>query len=168
MKNFFTIILLSLVFVSCSEYQTALKSDDLAVKYASAEKMYEKGKYSKAIRLFEQMASAYRGKPQAEKMFYMFAQSYYKTEQYYLSGYQFESFVGNYPRSEYVQEAAFLAAKSFSMKSPVYTLDQIDTYKAIDKLQAFIDRFPNSQYLGEANTIMQSLQDKLERKAYEV
>jgi outer membrane protein assembly factor BamD len=33
----------------------------------------------------------------------------------------------------------------------VYSLDQTDTYKAIDKLQAFIDTYPNSEYLPEAN-----------------
>jgi outer membrane protein assembly factor BamD len=41
---------------------------------------------------------AYRGKPQAEKLFYMFSQSYYKTKQYTLAGYQFESFVSGYPK----------------------------------------------------------------------
>jgi outer membrane protein assembly factor BamD len=40
------------------------------------------------------MAPVYRGKPQAEKMFYMYAQSYFKTEQYYLAANQFETFVG--------------------------------------------------------------------------
>jgi outer membrane protein assembly factor BamD len=34
-----------------------------------------------------------------------------------------------------VQEAAYLGAKSYSMLSPVYSLDQTDTFKAIDKLQ---------------------------------
>jgi outer membrane protein assembly factor BamD len=129
--------------------------------------MYDKGKYDKAIRLFEQLAPSYRGKPQAEKMFYMFAQSYYKTNQFYLAGYQFESFASSYPKSEKVQEAAFLGAKSYSKLSPVYSLDQTDTYKGIDKLQSFIDRFPNSEYLADANILVKELQEKLERKAFE-
>jgi outer membrane protein assembly factor BamD len=28
----------------------------------------------------------------------MFSQAYYKTEQYYLAGYQFESFASGYPK----------------------------------------------------------------------
>jgi outer membrane protein assembly factor BamD len=36
------------------------------------------------------------------------------------------------------------------MLSPIYSLDQTDTYKAIDKL-LFIDTYPNSEYLSEAN-----------------
>ena len=167
MNKFLSIVLLVVVLSSCSEYQKALKSEDVAVKYAAAEKMYEKGKYSKAIRLFEQMSSTFRGKPQAEKMYYMFSQSYYKTEQYRLSGYQFESFVSGYPKSEKLEEASFLAAKSYSMLSPVYSLDQGETFKAIDKLQGFIDRFPDSQYIAEANVSVKALREKIEKKVFE-
>ena len=53
------------------------------------------------------------------------------------------------------------------MLSPVYSLDQTDTSKAIEKLQAFIDTYPNSEYLGEANSIVKNLNEKLERKVFE-
>lgn len=168
MKKFLSVLLIVLVFCSCSEYQKALKTEDVAIKYNVAEKQYEKGKYNKAIRLFEMIAPAFRGKPQAEKMFYMFAQSYYKTEQYYLAGYQFESFVSSYPKSEKIEEASYLAAKSYSKLSPVYSLDQTDTNKAIGKLQGFIDTYPNSEYLAEANATLKVLTDKLEKKAFEI
>jgi outer membrane protein assembly factor BamD len=49
--------------------------------------------------------------------------------------------------NEKVQEAAYLGAK-YSMLS-VYSLDQTDTYKAIDKLQTFIDTYPNSEYVEQ-------------------
>ncbi|NHM07753.1 outer membrane protein assembly factor BamD [Flavobacterium sp. CYK-4] len=168
MNKFLYFLLVTVLLASCSPYQKALKSDDVAVKYAEAEKKYEAKKYNKAIRLFEQMAPAFRGKPQSEKMFYMFAQSYFKTEQYYLAGYQFESFVSSYPKSEKLEEAAYLEGKSYSMLSPPYSLDQIDTVKAIDKLQTFIDTYPNSVYLPEANATLKGLTDKLEKKYYEI
>lgn len=167
MKKIVSLLLFVILFSSCSEYQKALKKDDVAVKFEMGTKLYDAGNYTKAIRLFEQIAPAYRGKPQAEKLFYMFAQSYYKTKQYYLAGYQFESFVSAYPKSEKVQEAAFLGAKSYSMLSPVYSLDQTDTFKAIDKLQAFIDSYPNSEYLSEANEAVKLLSEKIEKKVYE-
>ena len=167
MKKIISLLLLVAVFSSCNEYQKALKTEDVAVKFDMATKLYDAGKYSKAIRIFEQIAPAYRGKPQAEKLFYMFAQSYYKTKQYTLSGYQFESFVSGYPKSEKLQEAAYLGAKSYSMLSPVYSLDQTDTNKALDKLQTFIDNYPNSQYLAEANSTVKVLSEKIEKKVYE-
>ena len=57
MKKFLASFALLLFLSSCSEYQNALKSEDVAVKFVSATKMYEANKYSKAIRLFEQIIS---------------------------------------------------------------------------------------------------------------
>lgn len=167
MKKIINLVLVLAFFCSCSEYQKALKSEDVGVKFEMATKLYEAGKYAKAIRIFEEIAPAYRGKPQAEKMFYMFSQSYYKSQQYYLAGYQFESFASSYPKSEKIEEAAFLGAKSYSMLSPVYSLDQTDTTKAINKLQEFIDVYPNSAYLAEANADLKKLTDKIEKKVFE-
>jgi outer membrane protein assembly factor BamD len=167
MNKFLSIVLFSILLGSCSEYQKAIKNEDVAAKFAVAKTQYDKGKYSKAIRLFEQVAPQYRGKPQAENMFYMFAQSYYKTNQFYLSGYQFESFASSYPKSEKVEECAYLGAKSYSELSPVYSIDQEDTSKAITKLQDFIDKYPTSTYLPEANTTLKTLTEKIEKKVFE-
>ena len=167
MKKIIALLVFIVFFTSCNEYQKALKSEDVAVKFAAATVQYDKGKYDKAIRLFEQIAPAYKGKPNAERLFYMFAQSYYKTKQYYLAGYQFESFAASYPKSEKLEEASFLGAKSYSMLSPVYSLDQTDTNKAIEKLQLFIDNYPESTYLASANTVMQEMKGKIEKKVFE-
>ena len=166
-KKIISLILIVAFFASCSEYQKALKTEDVAVKFEVATKLYDAGKYNDAIRLIEQIAPAYRGKPQAEKLFYMFSMSYYNTKQFYLAAYQFESFTSGYPKSEKIEEAAYLGAKCFSKLSPVYSLDQVDTFKAIDKLQAFIDSYPNSSYVAEANKTLRELNDKIERKVYE-
>jgi outer membrane protein assembly factor BamD len=167
MARLFYILISALLLTSCSEFQKALKTDDVKMKYEVAEKLYEKEKYSKAIRLFEQISQSYRGKPQAEKLFYMYAQSLYKTKTYHTASYQFESFTAQYPKSTKVEEAAFLGAKSYYFLSPRFSLDQVDTYKGLEKLQAFIDRYPNSQYMPEANQLVKELREKLETKAFE-
>jgi outer membrane protein assembly factor BamD len=169
-KKIVSLVLLVLLLASCGEYQKALKSEDVAVKFEMATKLYDGGKYNEAIRLIEQIAPAYRGKPQAEKLFYMFSMSYYNTKQFYLAAYQFESFASGYPKSEKIEEAAYLGAKCFAIQSnrtSPYSLDQADTFKAIEKLQGFIDTFPNSTYIAEANITLRQLNDKLEKKNYE-
>ncbi|WP_229793698.1 outer membrane protein assembly factor BamD [Salinimicrobium marinum] len=173
------ILLLSILFVavSCSEYQKVLKSEDTGLKYTKAEQLYNEAKadegntrkkYRQAARLFEQLVPAYRGKPQAQKLMFIYADSYYQLEDYFLSGYQFERFVESYPESEKLEEAAFKGARSYYFLSPRYDLDQTETIKAIGKLQAFINRFPESENLDEANELVTELRVKLERKAYEI
>lgn len=168
MNKFLGFLLLVVSIVSCSPYQKALKSDDVAVKSEMANTMYEKGKYSKAIRLYEQVAPAYKGKPQAERMFYMYSKALYDSKQYYLAGYQLENFVATYPKSEKREETAFLAAECFYKLSPVYSLDQTDSEKAINKMQKFIDTYPSSEYLPQANAYVKELREKMEKKAFEI
>lgn len=168
MNKIFSFLLISVFFVSCSQYQKALKSDDIAVKTEAANKMYEAGKYIKAIRLYEQIAPAYKGKPSAERMFFFYSSSLYKSKQYYLAGYQFENFAATYPKSDKREEASFLAAECFYRLSPVYSLDQTDTQKALDKLQRFIDTYPNSERLTMANAYVKELREKQEKKAFEI
>ncbi|MDO4728795.1 MAG: outer membrane protein assembly factor BamD [Bacteroidota bacterium] len=163
---FFTIILV--VLTSCSQYQKALNKDDVALKYKVADSLYSIGKYAKAVRLFEQMAPSYRGKPQAEKMFYMFAMSTYKLKQYHTSAVLFDRFVLGYPNSIKLEEAKFMSGKSYFEISPKYSKDQVDTYKAIDKLQAFLNAYPDSEYAKEANEIIVVLNQKIEKKYFEI
>ncbi|MGM5471040.1 outer membrane protein assembly factor BamD [Flavobacteriaceae bacterium LMO-SS05] len=168
MKNFVYLLLITLVLSSCSEFQKALKSEDTATKFTLGTDLYDAGKYSKANRLFAQIVPSYRGKPQAEKLMYMYAMSYYNMKDYHLSGYQLERFESSYPKSEKAEEALFLSAKSYYMLSPVYSKEQKETKEAIEKLQLFINKFPDSQYLANANALIKELDYKLEKKAFEI
>ena len=156
------------LFSSCSEFQKALKTEDTATKFNLGTKLYDEGKYSKANRLFAQIVPSYRGKPQAEKLMYMYAMSYYYMKDYHLSGYQLERFETSYPKSEKAEEALFLSVKSYYTLSPVYSKDQKETKEAIEKLQRFINKYPESQYLPEANALVKELDFKLEKKAFEI
>lgn len=167
MKRFIVLFTVLILFSSCNEYQKAMKSEDVAFKFDIATKLYDKGDLGRAILLIEQIAPAFKGKPQAEKLFYMYSQSLYKTEQYGLAAFQFESFSSSYPKSEKAEEAFYLAAKCYANISPKYSLDQADTNMALTKMQEYIDRYPESQNLNEANEIISNLRNKLERKAFE-
>jgi outer membrane protein assembly factor BamD len=168
MKKLIYILVAIITLSSCSEYQKALKSEDIAKKFNLGTELFDAGKYSKANRLFVQIVPKYRGKPQAQKLMFMYAMTYYKMKDYYTSNYQFERFVGSYPNSEKVEEAAFLGAKSYYYLSPVFSKEQKETVSAIDKLQDFINRFSESSYLAQANTLVKELEYKLEKKAYNI
>jgi len=130
--------------------------------------LYEGGKFSKANRLFLQIVPKYRGKPQAEKLMYMYGKTFYETKQYLAAGYQLSRFEKSYPKSEKVEEIAFLAAKSYYDVSPVYSKEQQETVEALEKLQLFVNKYPDSEYLPKANELIKELDYKLERKAFEI
>ena len=70
--------------------------------------------------------------------------------------------------SQKVDEAAFLGAYSYYKTSPRYSLDQKETLTAIEKLQDFINSYPNSEKMSDANDLVQELRIKMEFKAFEI
>ena len=168
MKNLLNITLILIITSSCSEYQKALKSTNIAEKFAMGTELYDDGKFGKANRLFVQIVPKYRGKPQAEKLMYMYSRTFYEMRDFYTANYQMERFVNAYPESIKAEEIAFLAAKSYYFLSPVYSKEQKETVDAIGKLQGFINSYPDSEYLASANTLVKELDYKLEKKAFEI
>lgn len=163
----FFLLLLGLS-TGCNSYQKMLNNPDMVAKYKAAEAYYDSGEYRRANRLFEQLLPAYRGKPQAQRIQFFFANTYLEIKDYYLAAYQFESFANSYPQSDRVDAAKFLAAKCYYLLSPRYSLDQKNTIEAMDRLQIFIDNYPQSDYMEEANAYIQELQTKLEKKDFEI
>lgn len=168
MKNFLVTLLAIITLSSCSEYQKALKSEDTAVKFAKGTELYDAGKYNKANRLFAQIVPNYRGKPQAEKLMFMYSNSYYMSKDYYLAAYQFERFQDAYPKSEKAEEALYLSTISYYKLSPVYSKEQKETKEALEKMQLFIDKYPESQYMSQVNEMVKELDYKLEKKDFEI
>ena len=54
------------------------------------------------------------------------------------------------------------------MMSPKYSLDQADTFTGLEKLQIFINNYPDSKYLEESNKLISELQTKIEKKEFEI
>lgn len=175
MRNIFVTLGLILILGSCGPYQKVLKKDDIKPKYDMAMQYYKEGlengksyKFKRAIRLLEQISTQYRGKPQGEPITYAIADSYYQLGDHFNSGYMFERFRKSYPNSDKVEEAAYKEAKSYYEISPVSTLDQTDTDKALAKLQEYIINYPGGDYVAEANSLVSELRDKLETKSFKI
>ncbi|WP_223445605.1 outer membrane protein assembly factor BamD [Polaribacter litorisediminis] len=168
MKNLAFLLLFSLLLYSCGEYQKVLNKGTVEEKYKMAVKLYETKKYAKALRLFEKITPAYKGKPQMERIQFMVAQSNFNEKSYTLAGYYFDRFMKNYPKSSKNEEAAFLSAYSYKLASPVFSKDPTDTKKALEAFQSFINMYPNSDKIEEANQHYKDLRYKLQKKYFEI
>ncbi|MFT4673697.1 MAG: outer membrane protein assembly factor BamD [Saprospiraceae bacterium] len=171
---FFLFISCTLLCTSCSPYQVVLKGTDSVAKYQMADSLYhvamatgKKGKFRSSLKLMEQIVPLFRGKPQAEKLSYIYANTFFNLGDFFVSGYQFERFESTYPKSDSVEVAAYKSAKSYYELSPNYSLDQKDTEKGMEKLQAFVNKYPNSTFRIEANDLVSELREKVERKDIE-
>lgn len=153
--------------VSCSKFRKIQKSGDWKVKYDAAIEYYEDEDYHRATILFEDILPIIRGTAEAELGNFYLAYCYYNQKQYILSAHHFQEFVTIYGRSEYVMEASYMHAHSLYLQSPDYQLDQTTTYEAVAAMQNFINRYSSSEYAPEADRIIDAMQQKLEKKAFE-
>ncbi len=169
LKYFFTILYMAALtgFMACSPYQKLLKSDDVALKFQKAEEYYNKKDHQRVLPLLEDLLTYYRGTAQAEKIYYMMADTYYKMGNYQLASYQFKTFVDAYPFSQYAEEALYLYAYSLFSDSPNKDLDQANTVNAINAFNLFINKYPESNRIEESNKNIDDLKAKLENKAIE-
>ncbi len=168
LKYFSLVIITILGLFSCSPYQKVLNKGKITDQYKMAVDLYNKKEYAKSIVLFDKVAPSFTGKPQMERIDYMRANAHYNIKDYNLSGYYFRRFSNNYPKSSKREEALYLSAKGYYLSSPKYSLDQTDTKKAIDVLQEFINAYPDSDKLKEANKIYASLSQRIEKKYFEI
>ncbi|MGV3707079.1 MAG: outer membrane protein assembly factor BamD [Arcticibacter sp.] len=167
-KRLLTWCLLLLVAVAAgckSKFEKLVASNDTGKKYQEAIRLYNKKDYSKALLLFDGLNQKYKGRGEAEDLAYYFAYTNYRLRDYTTARYQFKVFADTYPNSARAEECRFMSAYCFYLDSPNFTLDQENTFRAIESLQLFINLYPKSDRVVEASTLIADLRDKLEKKA---
>jgi outer membrane protein assembly factor BamD len=161
------LVFIMIAFAGCkSKYEKLRASNDTAKKYREAVRLYEKKDYNKALGLFDDLVTKYRGTAEAEDLSYYFAYTHYKLRDYTTARYHFKTFADTYASSSKAEECRFMAAYCFYLESPTFSLDQENTIKAIEALQLFINLYPKSERVAEASKLISNLRDKLETKSY--
>ena len=163
----FAILLIASVSSSCSKFQKTLKSSDYNLKYEAAVTYYDKEDYYRAVSLFEDIENIYKASEKGQKIHYYMAYCYYNQGNHMLGGYYFKNFALRFPFNEHAEECEYMAAYCSALLSPEVSLDQTYTVKAIDEMQAFINKYPSSSRLEECNRIIKKLRNKLETKSYD-
>ena len=168
-KKFSLAIVLALALSSCNQrYNQAMKSSDKDEIFTIANELFEKGKYDLALELYNRISTSFVGTEKAADIAYNIASANYNDKNYRLSGHMYKNFAGTYPLDSRAEEALYLSAFSYYNDSPKYDLDQTSTYSAIDELQNFINTYPESSHVTQANAYIDELRGKLEKKAFEI
>lgn len=165
-KTSLFLLLLVVTLSSCSNYQKLLKSDDAELKYTKAVEYFNKGDFMRASTLFDAIATYYKGTDRSETVLNYMAKSYMGQKDYYSASEYYKTYVKTYPKGKYVIESKFMIGYCFYLDSPDPRLDQTSTRSAIAALQEFIDVYPESDKVPEANKLLDELTNKLAYKAY--
>jgi outer membrane protein assembly factor BamD len=149
---------------SCGEYQRVLKSNDPYLKYDYAQRCYDQGKYVQASSVLSEIVTVFKGTEKAEDTLYMLAMCNYENKDYVSAGSYFHMYYTRYPKGKYAEQARFYCGYGYYLDSPDAQLDQSETIKAIAELQGFLEYYPQSARVPEAQNALFEMQDKLTLK----
>ncbi len=167
MKKIILIFLSGLFLISCGQYQKTLNSKDPMRQYKMGTKLYEKGKYARAERLFEMAEEALKTTPHYERLKYMKAKSLYEMHQYHSAGFEFRNFTRLFPKSSKREEAAFYIVKCYYELTPEYYRDLTYGIKMLEEAEQFLKRYPQSKYAEQVKKMSADIVYRLDKKDFE-
>ncbi|WP_447640281.1 MULTISPECIES: outer membrane protein assembly factor BamD [Chitinophagaceae] len=167
MKIIVRLSIIAVFFCSCGgKYTKLLKSTNNELKYKAANDYYDKKQWSKAQELYNSVMSYMRGTPRYENMYYKYAYCAFYQKDYMNAEQLFKTFSDNFPTSQYLEEVSFNRAFCFYKQSPRPELDQTPTQKAMATYQEFVNTYPSSTKVAQANDYIKACMAKLEEKEY--
>jgi outer membrane protein assembly factor BamD len=165
MKKFLLLIFSSLLLWGCSSsVNTSNYTAQQRLDYAL--KLYHDESYLDAVQEFQAIVLQYPGNSVVDDAQYYLAETRYERHEYILAAYEFSKLIKSMPASEFVPNSQYMLAQCYFELSPDYRLDQQYTKKAISEFQAFIDFFPTSDKVKDAEQKIVELNDKLAHKEF--
>ncbi len=155
-----------LIASSCGEYQKIVKSTDYEYKLKKAREFYDNKDYTKSSQLYAELVNIFRGTNRSDQVYYYLAKSNFGQRDFLMAGHYFRQLIKEFPRSSFAEESQYMVGYCYYLDSPTPRLDQKTTQDAIDALQLFINVFPSSAKVADANKLIDELREKLVYKSY--
>ncbi len=165
--RFLALSVLAIGLLGCSEYQQVLNSQDQEKKFQKAKAYYNDDEFQKALTLFDDIRTYYRGTERGKKIAYYHAYCHFGVGSYRVAAFRFKTYYESYSRSEKAEDALYMHAFCLYKQSPRLELDQQPTRKAINAFQLFMEKYPNSDRIPKCNKFLDKLNGKLRQKAFE-
>jgi len=164
----------------CASTTTAEKYKDHSAQqiYMSGAKEFQKGKYTKSITYFEALDSLYPFGPYNQQAQYDLITAYYKTGKAALALAAAERYIRLYPRAKNVDYAYYMKGvvnfgrdrnwlqKVFRTDPAQHDLNYMR--QAFADFQTLVKRFPNSQYVPDAEKRMAYIRNLMAKHELEV
>jgi outer membrane protein assembly factor BamD len=160
------LVVFTLGFSACGEYQAILKSKDPDLKYQKALTYFNDGQYVKAQTLLDEVTAYYRGTDRSQDVLIYLSRSYMGQKDYSSAAEYYQAYIRNYPKGRYIVEAHFQAGHCYFLNAPDARLDQTETKQAIELFTQFVEMYPDSPYAEQAYKEMNELYDRLAYKEY--
>ena len=162
--NNFILVLISIVLiVSCAGNKPA-EQLSLEERYKRGQEFLENKKYYNAQQEFQIIVLSGSHTEWGDDAQFYLAESYFKNKEYILAISEYERLTRKMKFSPFVENSRWRICEAYVAESPNYYHDQSNTQKALQKLQEFIEEYPESEFRDNANATVKKLRNKLAEK----
>jgi len=151
---------------SCGGPYTPKKVNVANDKLAHADRLFDKGGYDQAVLEYKDFLATFAGDDRSDYAQFRLAESYRLNKEYSLAEVEYQILINEYGYSDYVDDAFFLDGLCAFKQSPRAERDQTKTYEALDRLKRFVQMFPSSPRIAEAQVAIHDIHMRLGEKDF--
>lgn len=166
MRLFAIFFSFSIIFYGCSSNKF-IRDIDYEAEFEKGKLALSNKKYVRAQDHFNTVVIGASHTELGDDALFYLGETYYYMGDKLLAIAEYDRLIRRMSFSPYVEKARYRICESYVILSPKYFRDQTYSEKAIEKLQEFIDDYPNSDKREEAQSNIKILRNKLSRKAYD-
>jgi len=136
-------------------------------EFQRAQGYFENRQYDRAVQGFERVIFYHPSSEFVDDAQFWLARTYFAKKDYAQAVIEFEYLIKNFSASSFIEEANFYRAQSYINKAPGWDRDQTETNEAINYLDEFLTRYPNSKFTNDVKNLILSARNRLARKELE-
>ena len=156
-----------ILLMGCGKKNVHLE-EDLSPRFEKAMRYFDKGKYSRAKDEFDYIIMTDPGSKIANESQYYMAEALFQMEEYSDASISFDRYVRFSPNYTNIEKSRYRICECAILSSNAYQREQSQTHRALEQLQMFIEDFPTSDFVEDAENAIVALRIKLAQKDFEV
>ena len=168
MKSRKMTLFLATFFLVCCSKKNVHVEEDLSPRFDKAMGYFDRGKYPRAKDEFDYIIMTDPGSKIANESQYYMAEALFQMEEYSDASISFDRYVRFSPNYTKIEKSRYRICECAILSSNAYQREQSQTHRALEQLQMFIEDFPESDLIRDAEIGILELRIKLAQKDFEV
>ena len=166
-SKYFIFIVVTSLLVNCGSKSIHIE-EDLTPNFNKAMKFFNRGKYPQAKEEFNYIIMTDPGSKLANESQYYKGESLFQMKEYNEAWITFERYARFTNDINKIEKSRYRICECAIYETNSYQRDQKQTMRALDQLQMFIEDFPQSGMIQDAEKSITELRIKLAKKDYEI
>ena len=162
-----TLFIFILSFITCSNKKINVESD-FSNNFQKAINYFEKKKYSRARDEFDYIIKSDSGSKLANEAQFYKGECLFEIKEYDEAWSSYDRYIRFSNDLIKIEKSRYRICECAILSSNSYQRDQEKTKQALEQLQMFIEDFPQSEFIKDAEESIKKLRYKLAKKEYEV